>query len=698
MAESRAEALQALLSSISPDDATSEPQMTPEQLSLISDKLDNLLGEAVKDAPQGDGSELLNEEGLPIIDITEPVAGPDASSAPEESFTVPDAPVTPLPTFALPEDERAREHAEMDEFFDMLEEEEEIETARDVEREQQRAREEHARRKANAAKELERLRKAKEMQKKMGKALLGGLSEEPSPSPTATEEHHGETSAKTGKKVAFAEGTAEEKPTTGTLTPGFRAVHSGQPMKFQVVERRPAKPSQIASLPPQATQVDSDDESAPGSPVPADSDDGGAIHSDHESPLTSEHELSDDEIEEDPVLEDDIDIDEAAHQREVALAYYEKRASLGQEAARAMSAHSHEPHQGEHTGDDEWDQPDVPLEATLSQPAPKIASRFKSSRVQKAFNTSVPSSTPSTSLGASILPEGTSVKGAVRLGKLDGDKLVGGEGGESGSDPEDDGEDVREFMNALRRGDVTNAGTIEANTDALMATLYAAYGAPADVVKKSVASVESTAAATSTVPGPSVQAPVPAPTSAAKPKTSRFKITRNPAPRTSSYESPATTPLTAEERSSPKLPTGPTVVERTRAPVAPSSSRQAAPPSMSSAKEQLIPATSVTAPATLTSMDAKPSDLPSPAPTPSAPTDKPWLRAPEPGAQMPSMIVESPSFAPPSISNRPQRPPTIVSSSVLERKSGPTRSAQPRSDASPDAPPARVSRFKANRS
>lgn len=263
--------------------------------------------------------------------------------------------MAPLPTFALPDEERAREHAEMDRFFDMLEEEEDIEFARDAEREQQRAREEHERRKANAAKELERLRKAKEMQRRMGKALLGGLSEEsPAIRVEPVVEPTVEKGSKAGKKVAFAEGTSEK---TDLSSPGFRAVHAGQPMKFQVVERRPTKPPQAASLPLQAIEADSDDESAPASPVPADSDDGGAIHSDHESPLTSEHELSDDELVEDPVLEDEFDIDEAAHQREVALAYYEKRVTLGQNAARAMSAHTHEPHEGETPGDHEWDQP-----------------------------------------------------------------------------------------------------------------------------------------------------------------------------------------------------------------------------------------------------------------------------------------------------------------------------------------------------
>ncbi|KZV71829.1 hypothetical protein PENSPDRAFT_664089 [Peniophora sp. CONT] len=682
--------------------------MTPEQLSRISDKLDNLLGEAPKDATQIEGAELLNEEGLPIIDITEPVTEPDTTATHSDAgtFTIPETPVTPLPTFALPDEERAREQAEMDRLFDLLEAEEEVDLARDAELEQQRAREELERRKANAAKELERLRKAKEMQRRMGKALLGGLSDEAPAAPALrTEERDGETvvqtGTKSGKKVAFAEGTAEEK--SATPTPAFRSVHAGQPMKFQVVERRPSKPSPVAALIPQPSQADSDDESAPGSPVPADSDDGGAIHSDRESPLTSEVEASDDELDEDPVLEDDVDIDEAAHQREVALAYYEKRATLGRDTARAMSAHTHEPHSGEQPGDNEWDQPDVPLEATLSHPAPKSGSRFKTSRIKKAFNTSVPSSMPSTSLGASILPEGSSVKGAVRLGKFEDGKLLGGEDGESGSDLEDNDESVAEFMNALRRGDVTNAGTIEGNTDALMVALTAAYGGPVDAVKESLtsSSAGAKAAATATTSGSSVQPPASLPASAAKPKTSRFKIARNLAPRVSSYDSPATTPLATDERSSPKLPTGQVVVERTRPTVVPSvvspTPRQAAPPPASTAKGQPLSAPSTVAPTVTTSSASSVQSL-SP-PSASTPADKPWVRAPERGAQMPSMIVDSPSFAPPPTSSRPQRPPTIVSTSVFERKTGPARaeSAQP-TQSGVSAAPAKVSRFKANRS
>jgi hypothetical protein len=87
----------------------------------------------------------------------------------------------------------------------------------------------------------------------------------------------------------------------------------------------------------------------------------------------------------------------------------------------------------------------------------------------------VPSTTPSTSLGTSVLPSSTSsaLRRAVRTGRLEGKQLVGN----VPSSDEDDSEQVDEaFMDALRRGDVTNAGAAAKNADALVAALESAYG------------------------------------------------------------------------------------------------------------------------------------------------------------------------------------------------------------------------------
>ena len=83
---------------------------------------------------------------------------------------------------------------------------------------------------------------------------------------------------------------------------------------------------------------------------------------------------------------------------------------------------------------------------------------------------------PSQSIGASVLPGSSStIKHAIRLGKVEDEQLVGGEEGESAS--EDDDENIKAFLDAFRRGDVKNVG-VEQNSDALIAALSAAYSAP----------------------------------------------------------------------------------------------------------------------------------------------------------------------------------------------------------------------------
>jgi hypothetical protein len=292
--------------------------------------------------------QLLNEEGLPIVEITEPIssmttntvshiASQSASSSEVHTFTE--------HVSQLSQEGRAQERATIDQFFDELEAEEELEEAKNAELEQLRLHEEYERRKANAAKELERLCAATAMQKKLGKALLRGLSENSSTnepilraeSNEDSEEGEHKGSKLNAKKVTFSE-SVEEKPTasrsrllSSSSGLGTRPLYNDQPMKFQVVERTSTKPA-VASLNPSHPEGDSDDDSIDGLPDSHDGDEDG-------------------EVEEDPVLQDETDFDDAQHQREIALAYYEKRATVGQDTARAMAAHSHEPIENE------WDQP-----------------------------------------------------------------------------------------------------------------------------------------------------------------------------------------------------------------------------------------------------------------------------------------------------------------------------------------------------
>lgn len=114
------------------------------------------------------------------------------------------------------------------------------------------------------------------------------------------------------------------------------------PMKFQVVERFPRK-LQLGS-----SSKDSDDESDP-EPVPDSDED------DRPTPTHVNHvEFHSDESTEDggdfEFDEGETDLDAAQHQREIALAYYEKREKFAVQAAAVFSSHSH-------IEEDPWDRP-----------------------------------------------------------------------------------------------------------------------------------------------------------------------------------------------------------------------------------------------------------------------------------------------------------------------------------------------------
>ncbi|KAI0064446.1 hypothetical protein BV25DRAFT_237405 [Artomyces pyxidatus] len=727
------QALQALLRSLSPNQAEAGSEISKEHALKISQKLDELLGEDAADGEQrNERGELLNEEGLPIIEISEPMA-----------FDVSPLTETPIleepglvPLFHLSPAERARSRAKMDHILDILEEEERIEEEKNEELEDQRRREELERRKKNAKTELEKLKAAKEMQKRMGKALLQNMAsarerEEKAKEQQAKEDLQQEAERKLGKprkSVSFANVPPEineeharrassskpQGPQTGhwddEAAARLRTSKERQTMKFDVVERFPPKPVVQRLRSPPAHQPDSDDESIPGSPVAADSDEGNIIHSDRGSSHGSDQapsEDDEDDIPEDPVLEDEYDFDTASHQREIALAYYEKRDAIGKDTARAMSAHSHEIVQ------DEWDQPEVPLEATLAGPKPKPPqSQFKASRLAQAYNTTVPSATPSTSLGASILPGSAStIKRAIRTGKIEDDQLVGGEDGES-NDGDDEDDDVRAFMDALRRGDVTNVG-FEQNSEALVAALTKAYKGPE--------------------PSPPAEAPAPpAPAPApVRPKTSKFKLNRMPLRSPVSDDSGPDTPVNDVARSSPKLPTSDTVVERKPAqpvrspgmrgpgpsamrssvsakpnPPTPSSlstlsSRQAASPTGASqtSSTTTVVSPSFSAPVVVVSPSfSAPVIVVSPsfrgtnpvaAPPAVAVIESPSFRAPQMNDPLSteSVVVDSPSFQPPNSGRAPMV-------STVRESSGP-RATQLQGNA--ESGVRKVSRFKTER-
>lgn len=269
-------------------------------------------------------------------------------------------------------------------MLDVLEAEEEAEEARATFEAEQERKREMAARKENAKKDVERLRKAKEMQKKMGKALIQGVEaarekereekeKQKREDEQAERERKGAKHKGPKKKVSFAElpvmspdtpqETASSAPqllgpegwgdvTPATLKPAHAEMLQKQTMKLHVVERLPSTPSSSrpkTQSPPPPTRAtlstaenDSDDESQPSSPTA------------YKPPLSDDDE---DDLPEDDVVADEFDFDAAQHQREIALQYYKMRGTIGADAARALSAHSHEAVGPDGGLADEWDQP-----------------------------------------------------------------------------------------------------------------------------------------------------------------------------------------------------------------------------------------------------------------------------------------------------------------------------------------------------
>ena len=238
----------------------------------------------------------MNEEGLPIVDINEPLAGPEPATADQFShFDDPDL----LPLWALSPAEKARRKAERERILDALEEEETMEQTREAEAARARWDEEMERRKEAQKTEMENLKRARELQKKMGRALLRSVvdhRENEEKQKAEIEKADREAAAKkTGlkpkKSVTFAdECIVDSSPVPdkgkgvdwGDVSPA-RLRAKGQPslltkdhmehlpMKMHVVERHP----RVHSPAPPPAEGDSDDESDSGSLVDADSEDGG---------------------------------------------------------------------------------------------------------------------------------------------------------------------------------------------------------------------------------------------------------------------------------------------------------------------------------------------------------------------------------------------------------------------------------------
>uniref|UniRef100_D8PSW8 DUF3835 domain-containing protein n=1 Tax=Schizophyllum commune (strain H4-8 / FGSC 9210) TaxID=578458 RepID=D8PSW8_SCHCM len=691
--------IQALLNTLAPQGSADAPRLTPQALERLSQKMEELAQAREAQAAGNNqvGGELVNEEGLPIVDVTETEGAPIVSATGDSLISDED----PLVRWNLLSSfERERRAKERDRILDLLEAEEaEEEAAREAKEEAERVAERERLREKHKE-ELNRIKAQRDMHKKMGKALLKGLAgDRPAavPSTPATTSAPTEP-AKAKKTVAFAESASEvEKPVEegkdwGDVKAGrIRMKHNSllhsmspadQPtMKATVVERTP----QGAPPPPTLSQPerDSDDESVPevpSSPVPGDSDEDIADHED------------DEEEDGEAVLEpEEYDLDFAAQQREIALEYHRKRATIGQAALDAMRSHTPDEH--EHTE----------VDPVVNPPAPKPAvSRFKASKMASAFNVEAGPSQArqSHSLGAAVVPEGTTrtIQSAIKTGKLDDDKkLVGG----AESDSEDENELAREMYEALRRGELYNLGPGQVHL------VPPPADAPIPNTPKSTTRPKwsTPSQPTGTIPvSPEKLTPLDRPT-----PTSRFKVAMSQAgrPNPSSPLSEAATPVNTTGRSSPKMPVSPAVMERRssdvveralpgvterKPPAVVERKSAAAGPSRLAAVPLNSRSSSTASSATVVESPSFPSMIIDSPSFPSMVVDSPSFPRPGGGAGS-SSVVGSPSFPSPSSrqQGRPQRPPEILSAAVKE-------SAGRREDRQEEAPaPRRVSRFMAQR-
>lgn len=261
-------------------------------------------------------------------------------------------PLIPLANLPNPIQERLRE--KRNKILDALEEEERQAEQDERERESIEKEENTHKRREEAAKERERLQQARELQKKMGRALLQDVGkakqkeeqEKEAQRLRDQEEDQKRKSPSVKKKtVAFvgipgrSDDTKHEQSnpmdwgdiTPARLQPSKRrtlmspSLLDKHPMKMSVVERVPGGQPTIPKSPPPFSRQnapDSDDESNP-----------------EDTSECSESDISDEE----PILEtDEVDYDFAQHQREIALQYYKKRNTIGQEAAKATMNHVHD--------------------------------------------------------------------------------------------------------------------------------------------------------------------------------------------------------------------------------------------------------------------------------------------------------------------------------------------------------------------
>ncbi|CUA76024.1 hypothetical protein RSOLAG22IIIB_02030 [Rhizoctonia solani] len=357
------EALKALLNSLAPGGQITLPDDV--NVGRLAEKLDELLSskggiDAYANIPRDDQGRPLNEEGLPIMEIIEPIATTNESSVTQPSpITSPSismsgqTPLSPLPSWALSPAALAARRRERDRILDILEQEEEAEFAREA-----AATHEPTNRSsatvpqpvpATPPRTLDQAFRTPDPNSSspFGPVPISSSNEESSrPSgdsvTTASQGDHATRKPKKQKSVSFVDPPSSEqcdRPRTpnleldwgdvipvrlDSLKPG--AVQKHGVMKELVVERSMTQSSIVVHR-----TIDSDDSDEKLDDVSEDESSEAEVPKEALGQLETSDDGSDADREDTTqnVDLDDTDFDEAMLQREIALAYYARRNQIG---------------------------------------------------------------------------------------------------------------------------------------------------------------------------------------------------------------------------------------------------------------------------------------------------------------------------------------------------------------------------------
>ncbi|KZV84248.1 hypothetical protein EXIGLDRAFT_842348 [Exidia glandulosa HHB12029] len=398
------ESFQSILKSLNiPDPRQDNAQITPEMMKQLSERIMSILGD---DKGAGPSSTAITEDGLPVVEITEPE---DESLPVDDPAPTNDAGELIVDDFVrhdqLSPDERARRIASVNSLLDELEAEEEEEMAR----ERAEARIWAEQKKVESAERAASMFKAPNAAPAPPRTAKGGLfspagksaatpdmpSSAPTPVPvpekkksvrftSESDAEDDEPETATGDLV-FAR-LKKQVPSTTAARATLERVANTTPMKLDVVERAPGQPKVDAPPPSESSRAavprlqhpvhvpDSDDETPPSTPS---SSNGSRLGEEEYEEVEAEYQRRRQDVSLDP---EELDLSLAS------------RGGIGSGG---------------------WDEENVPLDATLastSRQKPAL-SRFKASRLAAGESVSVPEIIPSGTTGAALA-------NAIRLGRL----------------------------------------------------------------------------------------------------------------------------------------------------------------------------------------------------------------------------------------------------------------------------------------